>query len=148
MIQAVVDPYNQTEPAAGLAFGLIAVMVLFYAALIAFGVYCYVRIARKAGYSGWYAALCFVPVANLVVMIMFVFKEWPIEAELRLLRSAQGPYGGGYPPVAAPAAYGTTPYTSRFEQPAPWGQAPQQTQGYPPVDGGPQAPGTPETPRW
>ena len=133
---ASIDPYGQTAAPAGLAVGALIGMMVLYAALIAFGVYLYVRIARKAGYSGWYAALLFVPVANLVVIVMFAFKEWPIEAEVRMLR--QSAYGG-YPPVAA---YGASPYAAApVQQPSPWGQAPQQAPGYPPVDGGPQAPG-------
>jgi hypothetical protein len=67
-------------------------------------------------------------VANLVVMLMFVFKEWPIEAELRLLRSGQGVYGGN-------------PQFGGYAAPAPWTQPAPQPYGYPPADGGPQAPG-------
>ena len=145
---AAIDPYGQTAPPTGLAVGALIGMVALYVALLAFGVYCYVRVARKAGYPAWYAALVFVPVVNLVVMLMFVFKEWPVEAELRMLRAGGG--YGGYPqhpgfaaPAAAyPSAYGHT-QTSPYGGPAqPWGQAPQQPGAYPPADSGPQAPGT------
>lgn len=141
---AAIDPYSQTEPSAGLAAGAFIGFAVFYAAALAFGVYCYVRIARKAGYSGWYAALLFVPVANLVVMLMFVFKEWPIEAELRMLRS--GGYGG-HPGFAAPTAAYPSPYPYPEASPygQPWGQAPQQPGGYPPAGPGPQTPGNPWT---
>ncbi|MGY4645000.1 hypothetical protein [Cellulomonas sp. URHB0016] len=114
----------------------IILIVLFEAAIVAFAVYCYVRVARKAGYSGWYAALCFVPIANIVVLIMFCFQEWPIERELRELRAAVGGYPGqvGYPAYAAPG-------TSQWGQPAApasWDTAPPQyPQGY-----GQQGPGT------
>ena len=141
---AAIDPYGQNAPSAGLAVGAFVGIMVLYAAVIAFGVYLYVRIARKAGYSGWYAALLFVPVANLVVIVMFAFKEWPIEAELRMLRAGGG-YGGypQHPGFAAPAAvypqaYGhteTSPYGGSAQT---WGQAPQQPGTYP----GPQAPGS------
>ena len=108
---------DQSSTMPGFAIFLV---LLFYAAIIAFAVYCYVRVARKAGYSGWYAALCFVPIANLVVLLIFVFQEWPIERELRELRALTGryPQQGGYPSAAgypapaggypAPQAYGIT----------------------------------------
>lgn len=137
-----IDPYSTSNSSTGLAAGLVIGFVIFYAAILAFGVYCYVRIARKAGYSGWYVALLFVPIANLVIMLMFVFKEWPIEAELRMLRA--GAYGG-QPQFGAygPPVPGAPPYAgpSQFApgQPAPWGETPQQPYGYPPADGGPQA---------
>lgn len=86
--------------AAGMA--VIAVMLLFYLAVFAFTVVVYVRIARKAGYAGWYVALAFVPAANVVVLIMFAFTEWPIERELRAARAAAQ---GGYRPLP-PSGYG------------------------------------------
>ncbi len=136
---SVIDPYTtQSDASTGLGIGLILVLVLFYVALIAFGVYCYVRVARKAGYSGWYAALLFVPIANLVVVLMFVFKEWPIEAELRMWRASQG---GGYPQVGYGSPYPPqAPYPGAIQpgQPAPWGQPPAPPEGYPPAEGGPQ----------
>ena len=153
MVIAALDPYSQNDPSTGLAAGALIGVVVLYAAMLAFGIYCYVRIARKAGYSGWYAALLFVPVANLVVMLMFVFKEWPIETELRMLRSGGGGHGGypqAHPGFSSPAAA----YPSRFpaSEASPyggpgqsWGQAPQQPGYYPPADPGPQAPGSPWT---
>lgn len=151
---------DQSSPMPGFAIFL---LLLFYVAIIAFAVYCYVRVARKAGYSGWYAALCFVPVANLVVLLIFVFQEWPIERELRELRAMTGryPQQGGYPAAPggypAPQSYGITaapippweqqrPGVStdpRFAQPpaSPYDQGPVTPP--PPYD---QGPGTPPPP--
>ena len=36
-----------------------------------------VMILRKAGYSGWWCLLCFVPIANIVMFWVFAFSEWP-----------------------------------------------------------------------
>lgn len=104
------DPYSAGVEA-GSIVGIV-IMLAFYAALIAFSVYLYVRVARKCGYSGWYAALCFVPLVNVVVLIMFCFVEWPIERELRELRAVvagAGRVGYGYPGQAQ-FAYAQTPY--------------------------------------
>ena len=37
-----------------------------------------VRILRKAGYSGWWCLLSFVPLVNLVMLYIFAFgADWP-----------------------------------------------------------------------
>jgi uncharacterized membrane protein YhaH (DUF805 family) len=37
-----------------------------------------VRVLHKAGYSGWWALLAFVPVVNLVMLYIFAFvADWP-----------------------------------------------------------------------
>ncbi|WP_028050832.1 hypothetical protein [Cellulomonas sp. URHD0024] len=123
-------------------------VLLLEAVVIAFSLLCYVVLARKAGYSGWYAALCVVPLLGFVVMLIFVFKEWPIQAEVRRLQAAGGGgYINGYPSFDG---YGSPPPSGRapYAQPAPWDQPPQQQHpGYPPAGGYPEAPdGTP--PSW
>ena len=34
-------------------------------------------VARKAGHSPWWAVLLIVPVANLVIIWLFAFADWP-----------------------------------------------------------------------
>ena len=36
-----------------------------------------VMILRKAGYSGWWCLLGFVPLVNIVMLWVFAFSEWP-----------------------------------------------------------------------
>jgi uncharacterized membrane protein YhaH (DUF805 family) len=36
-----------------------------------------VMILRKAGYSGWWCLLGFVPIVNIVMLWVFAFSEWP-----------------------------------------------------------------------
>lgn len=36
-----------------------------------------VRILHKAGYSGWWSLLLMVPIANIVMMWVFAFADWP-----------------------------------------------------------------------
>ena len=44
-------------------------------------------IFRKAGYSGFQIILLFIPVVNLAVFIWFALVEWPIQKELRDLKT-------------------------------------------------------------
>lgn len=36
-----------------------------------------VKIIRKAGYSGWWVLLWFVPIVNLIALWVFAFSKWP-----------------------------------------------------------------------
>jgi hypothetical protein len=36
-----------------------------------------VKIIQKAGYSGWWILLWFVPIANIVMLWVFAFADWP-----------------------------------------------------------------------
>lgn len=64
----------------------------------------YIKIISKAGYSGWWVLIMFVPIANVVMLLVFAYKEWPIQRELKELRAwaaqiQRGPgpqqFGGG-----------------------------------------------------
>ena len=39
----------------------------------------YVKIIKKAGYSGWWVLTMFVPLLNLVMIWIFAFARWPVE---------------------------------------------------------------------
>jgi uncharacterized membrane protein YhaH (DUF805 family) len=38
-----------------------------------------VKILRKAGYSGWWVLLWFIPVVNAIALWVFAFARWPLE---------------------------------------------------------------------
>ncbi|MGI5917990.1 MAG: hypothetical protein ACOX9A_16260 [Anaerolineae bacterium] len=63
---------------------------LFGLALLILSVVIYWRIFSKAGYSGALGLLMFIPIANLIALLILAFGTWPIEEELRRLR------GGSY----------------------------------------------------
>jgi hypothetical protein len=48
------------------------------------------RITAKAGYNGALSLLMFIPLVNLILVLIFAFGEWPIEAQLRALRGGGG----------------------------------------------------------
>ena len=78
----------------GLFIGIIAIASIILAIVI------WWRIFSKAGYHGALSLLMFVPIANLVMLLILAFAEWPIQAELnqlRMMRSQQYPPNPQYP---------------------------------------------------
>src|SRR6266436_3276163 len=101
---------------------------------IIFAVIVYWRIFAKAGYSGALGLLMFVPIANIVVLCVLAFGEWPIYKELKYLRqqAAQGQQYPSpqqqyptYPPAGTPQQYPSSPQYPQYNQP-------QQGQPQPP----------------
>ncbi len=64
-------------------FAVIGIIIVLS---IIFSIVIYWRIFSKAGYSGALSLLMFVPVANLVMLCVLAFAEWPIYQELNMLR--------------------------------------------------------------
>ena len=52
-------------------------IIAFVVALIAFGIWINVRILNKAGYSGWWSLILFVPIVNIIMIYVFAFSQWP-----------------------------------------------------------------------
>lgn len=65
-----------------------------------------IKIISKAGYSGWWILVTFVPVLNVIMFFVFAFSEWPVRRELRLARA-------GMPHTAYPGAY-PAPYPGTY----------------------------------
>ncbi len=86
-------------------FAAIAVIFAIYAivilAVLAFFIWCYWKIAAKAGYNPALSLLMLVPLGNLIFLAIFAFGKWPIEDRLAALEGR-----GPYPPPS------TTPGTS------------------------------------
>jgi hypothetical protein len=70
------------------AYGIFFV-VFFLVILVLQVVVCW-RIAAKAGYNGALSLLMFIPLVNFIIILIFAFGEWPIEAQLRALRTGMG----------------------------------------------------------
>lgn len=68
----------------GLIIGIISLLSVVFAVII------YWRIFSKAGYSGALSLLMFVPIANIVMLCILAFGEWPIYQELNALRQRVG----------------------------------------------------------
>lgn len=121
-------PYDSTTSSAGA--GLILFFVIFYIAIIAFFIYVWWRIFAKAGYSGARSLLLLVPIANIIIIIMFAFSEWPIQRELNQLRQMARSGSGQYPPQ----------FAQQYPPPQQFPSSPQ----YPPQQYPPQQPQYPQ----
>ena len=92
----------------GLATFLIVFGLIYLAILVIF-IIAYVKILNKAGYSGWWLLIGFVPLVGMVMFFVFAFSKWPVERELEMLRVQTGGGGGYATPYGYPAG------------PGPWG---------------------------
>jgi hypothetical protein len=140
------NPYDTTTVTGYITGTLIASLLIGLIGLI-FAIIIYWRIFSKAGYSGARSLLMFIPLVNLIIIIMFAFSEWPIQRELNQLRQAAGGRPGGFPPqyppqgpqfqqagqYPQPLQYGQ-PQGSQFQQPPQYGQ-PQYGQPQGPQSG-------------
>jgi hypothetical protein len=116
----MISSSSSNVPAAlSVVFGIYAVILIGF-------VWAYVRIIRRAGYSGWWILIGLVPLVNLVMFLIFAFKEWPIQRELAQLRAVagQGGYRSGPPAIGGypPAGYGNL-LAGYHNPPAGYGQS-------------------------
>lgn len=81
------DLQNQIN---GLSAGAVTAIVIVGIAAWVVMLLAYVSIIRRAGYSGWWVLIGLVPIANIVMFLVFAFKEWPVQRELAQLRQAVG----------------------------------------------------------
>ncbi len=65
------------------------------------------RIFSKAGFNGALSLLLFIPVANLIMLCILAFGEWPIYQELNALRQRVNSMPPQYP--QNPQQYPPTP---------------------------------------
>ena len=67
------------------AFGAIFLIFVMLITLITVGVQILVfcKIFSKTGYSWALGLLMLVPIANIIMLFVLAFAEWPIERELR-----------------------------------------------------------------
>ncbi len=66
--------------------GLIVLIGVISVAIWLVFVIAYIKIITRAGYSGWWVLIMIVPIVNVVMLLVFAYKEWPIQRELRELR--------------------------------------------------------------
>jgi uncharacterized membrane protein YhaH (DUF805 family) len=78
---------NNNNPGAGWFIAAFSTFWFIFLILFVFQVYCCWRVAVKSGYQGAYSLLLLIPVVGLIVTLIWVFSEWPIEAELKRCRA-------------------------------------------------------------
>lgn len=126
----------------GAITGIFLTSAIFSLIVIIFAVIIYWRIFSKAGYSGALSLLMFVPIANIIVLCVLAFGNWPIYKELNYLRQqvAQGQRNPvapqQYPQSSSPAAYPqqfpSSPQYPQYGQPQQYNQPQPGQQSQPP----------------
>ncbi len=101
------DTYQQSQMMAGLGSFIVIMLVISLVSLV-ISIVAWWSIYSKAGYSGALSLLFFIPIAGLVMFLVFAFSKWPILRELEMLRQQrmafqyqpvqQMPSGPQYPP--------------------------------------------------
>jgi hypothetical protein len=95
-----------TDSAAAISSAFLLFPCLFGLLAALFGVLIFWQIFSKAGYSGAWALLMLIPVANIVALCILAFGRWPVREELEQLRAYVGQWhGGATPPGAAPGSF-------------------------------------------
>jgi len=89
-------------------FGSFGILAIAYIAFAVLGIVAAVKVVTKAGYSGWWVLIAFVPIVGSVFIIVFAFSTWPITRELDALRS-QVAGRHGYAGATGPGGYPTYP---------------------------------------
>lgn len=79
------QPIDTNSILASIEGSLLIISIIALASLI-FSIIIWWRIFSKAGYSGAMGLLMFVPIANLIVLCILAFGQWPIYQELNDLR--------------------------------------------------------------
>ena len=64
-------------------------MLIIWLAVIVFTVIIHCKIFSKAGYHWAMGLLMLVPIANLVMLCVLAFGQWPIHRELEALKRSQ-----------------------------------------------------------
>ena len=136
-------PYNNgTSPVStGALTGIFLSSVIFSLIVIIFAVIIYWRIFSKAGYSGALSLLMFVPIANIIVLCVLAFGNWPIYKELNYLRQqvAQGQRNPASPqqyqpssPAGYPQQFPSSPQYPQYGLPQQYNQPQSGQQPQPP----------------
>jgi hypothetical protein len=90
---------DQSSSSAGVAVFMVifAIEAIVILAVVAFTIWCYWKIAAKAGYNPALSLLMIVPLANIILLAIFAMGRWPIEDRLAALEG-----GGAAPPSTVP----------------------------------------------
>jgi len=107
--------YSSANGIVGALLGSFLIVLIISLVVTIFFAIVYWKIFAKAGYSGAMGLLMFIPIANLIVLCVLAFGEWPIYKELNALR-AQPPRSPQYIPTPQ---YPSSPQYPQYGQQPP-----------------------------
>ena len=67
--------------------GMGIVMMIFSLVMITITIFAFCKIFSKAGYHWAMGLIMFIPVGNLIMLLILAFGDWPILKELRALKT-------------------------------------------------------------
>ena len=73
--------------AGGIGFGLLLVSVTVLLGILVFSIVVAWQITARTGYPGVLGLLLFLPLANVVFLLVLAFGDWPIQKRLRRLEA-------------------------------------------------------------
>ncbi|WP_240615767.1 hypothetical protein [Nakamurella deserti] len=79
-----------TNQLSNLSSGAIATAIIIGSVVFVIMLIAYTNVIARAGYSRVWILIMLVPIANIVFLLIFCFKEWPVQRELAALRSRVG----------------------------------------------------------
>jgi len=121
------DTYQQSQIATMLSSFFVMMVVVSLISLV-ISIIAWWAIFSKAGYSGALSLLFFIPIAGLIMFLVFAFGKWPILRELEMLRQQRAAF-----------QYQSAPQMSSGPQYPPYQPNPQYPQN-PPYQPNPQYP--------
>ena len=72
-----------------MSYTVLTVFLVFYIAIGVLTVAAAVKIVTKAGYSGWWVLVSFVPIVGFVMFFVFAFAKWPVQEQLEAAERAK-----------------------------------------------------------
>jgi Protein of unknown function (DUF2510) len=104
-------------------FATLGVTLFIYLAILVLGILAAVKVATKAGYSGWWVLITFIPLVGAVFVFIFAFSTWPVTKEVQMLRAqlagTRGYGGRGAVPTGGPGPRGPIPGRPGSTNPVP-----------------------------
>jgi uncharacterized membrane protein YhaH (DUF805 family) len=97
---------DPTAAIAAMSGAFLLVGLIFFVLSVA----AYYVILKKTGYNPWLSLLLLIPgIGGLIILLMLIFTEWPVEREVKQLRAqlAMGGGASGYPPTGGAIVYPT-----------------------------------------
>jgi hypothetical protein len=73
--------------AAGLLAGFSGALLVVYLSILVLSFVAAVKVVTKAGYSGWWVLITFIPVIGTIFVFIFAFAPWPVTREVKMLRA-------------------------------------------------------------
>ena len=76
----------QFDPNVAPVFSVILFMIPLVLIIVAVKILIFCKIFSRAGYSWALGLLMLVPIANIIMLFVLAFAEWPVQRELRSYR--------------------------------------------------------------